>query len=116
MSAADRTVDRAARCREASRALVNAIQQAAGDQDAERVAELTGLFRVVLADGLAPLLEDAGRGVTPESPEGRRLREVRDTAARDVTDLRASIPATGKVGDSPRVRDALKQLDELDLK
>ena len=113
MSAADTPVDRASRCRDATRSLVNAILRATEAEDAERVAELTGLFRAVVIDGLVPTLAEAQVGVTPGSPADVKLREERGKSVKDVSELRAAIPATGKVGDSPRVKDALKQLDEL---
>ena len=101
------------RCRDATRSLVNAILRAAEAEDAERVAELTGLFRAVVIDGLVPTLAEAQVGVTPGSPADVKLREERGKSVKDVSELKAAIPATGKVGDSPRVKDALKQLDEL---
>lgn len=113
LSAADTPVKRAEFCRGAARALVNAVQHAATAGDAERVAELTGLFRALARDALAPTLEDAKRVVSAESPDGKRLRELRELAARDVTDLRAAIPATGTLPKSERVRAALKGLDEV---
>ena len=113
MSGSDTPVKRVEHCRSASRSLVNAILEAARGEDAERVAELTGLLRTVVSEGLVPTLEEAKRGVTPKSPADVKLREVRANAAKDMSDVKAAIPATGKVGDSPRVKDALKQLDDL---
>ena len=104
---------RADECRRASLALVNAIRTAAAADEAERVAELTALFRVVVRDGLVPTINDGLTTVPPQSPAAAKLREVRRLAATDVTDLRSAVPATGKVADSPRVKDALQQLDEL---
>jgi hypothetical protein len=112
MSVAGGPEARAERCRSASLALVNAIRAAAEAGEAERVAELTGLFRVVVRDGLVPTINDGLNTVPAQSPAAVKLREVRGLAAADVTDLRAAA-ATGKLADSPRVRDALKQLDEL---
>ena len=107
LSGKDRIEERAEQCRNAGKALANAIHDAAGKQDAERVAELTNLFSNVVRDGLLPTLEDGKRTVTPESPAGKKLREVRGTATDDVTALKATIPATAKT------KDSLKQLDEL---
>jgi len=112
MSSVGDPVDRADRCRSAARSLVNAIQDAARTEDAERIAELTGLFRVVLLEGLIPTLNDAKRNVTPESPGAKKLREVRDNSVRDVNDLKAAATA-GKLAENPRVKEALKQLDDL---
>ena len=114
MSGTTDPVLRAERCRAAARSLVNAIQEAARADDAERVAELTGLFRVVALDGLAPVLADAARqNMAPESPGAVRLRKVRDDSADDLKDLKDAAASTRKLSDSPRVKDALKQLDDL---
>ena len=109
LSAADTHEDRAARCRSASLALANEIQKAATADDAERVAELTDLFRDVVKDGLVPTITDGLSAVNPVSPAAVKLREVRGEAVRDVTNVKT---ATGKWAANPRVRDALKQLDE----
>ena len=61
LSRADTPVKRVEQCRNASRSLVNAIRHAADANDAERVAELTGLFREFVREGLAPTIEDAKR-------------------------------------------------------
>lgn len=112
LSKATTVEDRAERCRGAALSLLRAIEAAAKTEDAERVAELTGLFREVVRDGLVPTLEEGQLAVTPESPSGRKLRDLRGAAATDLNYLRAVIPA-GKVADNPRVRDAVKNLDEL---
>ena len=51
--------------------------------------------------------------VSPESPDGKKLRELREQAARDVSDVKASAPPTSKWSAGPRVREALKALDEI---
>jgi hypothetical protein len=114
MSSADRPVDRAERGRSAARSLVNAIQQAASAEDAERVAELTGLFRVFVSDGLAPMLKEAKRDVPPESPDGKRVRELTETAQRDLNDLKAALGQSDKLTANPRVQEAAKQLEGLE--
>ena len=113
LSRAGNSVESAARCRAASRSLVNAIGEAARVEDAERVAELTGLFRTVVVDGLLPTLAEAKLGVPPGSPADRDLRAVRGNSAKDVNELKGSISANSKVGGNQRVKSELKQLDEL---
>jgi hypothetical protein len=113
MSAAGDPVQRAERCRGAARSLANAIEDAARQENPDRVAELAGLFRDLVRDGLVPTIEDAQRGVPPESPSGRRLRDLRGTAAKDVSDLKAAVAAPGTLGDNPLIKDVRKQLDEL---
>lgn len=112
ISNADKPVDRAERCRSAARSLVNAIQQAAAADDAERVAVLTDLFREFVRDGLAPTLADAKRDIPPESPDSKRLQKVRGDANTDLNDLKAAITKSGKLSESQRVKVAAKQLDE----
>lgn len=113
LSSADTVEKRAEQCRGAAKALADAAQDAASKQDTERVAELTSLFRDVFRDALLPTLQEGERTVTPESPAGRKLREVRDASAGDVTALKAAIPATGKVAENARVKKTLKELDTL---
>ncbi|MFM8271088.1 MAG: hypothetical protein ACKODX_02020 [Gemmata sp.] len=109
----DHIEKRAEECHKAALALANAIRDAAARQDAARVAELTALFRDVVKDGLLPTLKRGDDTVPPQSPAAATLRRVREAAAKDVSSLKAAIPAVGKVGESARVRDALKGLDEL---
>lgn len=109
LAAADTPEKRAEECRRSSLALANAIQDAAAANDADRVAELTGLFRDVVRDGLAPTITHGLAVVNPQSPAAKKLREVRTYATDDLTKVKA---ATAKL-DHPRLKDAAKQLDEL---
>jgi DNA primase len=113
LSNANTPVQRAEHCRAAAKTLANAIQDAATKQEAERIAELTGLFREVVRDALVPTLRDAQTNIAPESPDAKRLRELRELANADLAVLKAAIPTTGKVAENARVKSALKQLEEL---
>jgi hypothetical protein len=113
MSKPGTQVQRVERCRQTSLPLVNAIRDAAKVEDAERVAELTNLFGAFVRDGLAPTLADAKRNVPPQSPDAVKLHELQGSAVKDLNELRESATSTGKLANSPRVKDALKQLDEL---
>ncbi|MBN9120586.1 MAG: hypothetical protein J0I06_15775 [Planctomycetes bacterium] len=110
LSAADTPDRRAEECRRSALNLANAIGAAAAAEDAERVAELTGLFRDIVRDGLVPTINDGLATVPPQSPAARKLREVQGHAADDVTKVKA---ATGKWAENPRIKDALKQLDQV---
>ena len=112
MSGEGDPVQRASLCRGAARSLANAIEQAAKAENAERVAELTGLFRDVVRDGLVPTMNEAQASVPPQSKAAKQLAQLRKYTTDDVDGLKATIPA-GKLADNPRVKDALKQLDEL---
>jgi hypothetical protein len=113
MSAADTPEKRAEECRSSSQALAHAIEKAAAAEDAERVAELTVLFRDLVRDGLVPILNEGLKMVPPESPTAKKLREVRGWAGEDVTKVKAAIPASSKLADNARVKESLKQLDEV---
>ncbi|AWM39916.1 hypothetical protein GobsT_16970 [Gemmata obscuriglobus] len=113
LSRADTPEDRAQQCHKAARVLASAAQHAADRQEAERVAELTGLFHNVVRDALLPTLADGNRLVTPGSPSERKLLETHAALVQDVRDLKAAIPTTGKVAENDRVRAELKKLNEL---
>jgi hypothetical protein len=113
LSGANDSVTRAERCRHASLSLAEAIKQAATTEDAERVVELTGLFREVVSDGLVPTMREAQQNVPPQSPAAKALSTLQGLAANDVAGLKTVISAGGKMSENPRMKDALKQLDEL---
>ena len=110
ISKTDQPVERATHCRAASRSLVNAIQEAARAEDAERVAELTDLYRTVVRDGLLPTLAEAKRDAAPGSPAEVTLREVRTNSTNDVSQLKTALTS---VGSNQRVQENFKHLDEL---
>ncbi len=113
LSRADTPQERAKQCRAAAKALATAIQAAATKQEAERVAELTTLFRDVLRDALLPALENGKRLVTPGSPGEEQLLRTWSYAAQDLSEVKTAIPATGKVAENARVKDAMKDIDAL---
>ncbi len=112
-SSANGPRQRAEQCHGAAKALASAIQDAAGKQEAERVAELAELFLKVVGDALLPALNDATNTVPPESPDGKLVKARRANSASDVRGLKAAIPATGKVAENGRVKLALEQFDGL---
>lgn len=110
---ADRLPDRADACRRSARFLGVALQNAAGADDPDRVAELGGHLEAVVRDGLVPILDEGKATIPPESQDAARLKVVRETAARDLNDFWLAIPEAGKVGDSGKVRDIRGRLDGL---
>lgn len=112
LAAATTVTDRAASCQTTTRRLSRAVEQAAADENPDRVAEFGGHLERVVRDGLVPTLED-GKSVPAESPDAKRLKEIRETAVRDLTALRDALPTTGKVGDSEDVKKLRQQLDAL---
>jgi hypothetical protein len=113
LSAAHDSIQRASRCRDASLSLANAIGEAANAENAERVAVLTNLFRDVVRDGLVPTLTEARNSVPPQSPGAQQVRDLQSLASNDIIRIQSSIPSSGAMGDSPRIKDARKQLEDL---
>ncbi|MBA4065449.1 MAG: hypothetical protein C0501_17395 [Isosphaera sp.] len=107
---------RAEGCRKTVRTLVNSLGRAATeDRNPDRVAELADLVGEVVRDGLAPNLAEAAATTPPDSPEAKRLREVRDKAAADLDEVGAVVPAA-PVGAHPQVQTALEKLAALRAK
>lgn len=107
------SVDKADGCRRMSRTLVDALGRAVGEQDPDRVAELSTHLESVVRDALAPSLDEA-RGLIPDdSPEAAKLKLVRQKSSDDLNAAIASIPDAGKVGTSARVKDAREKLSLL---
>ena len=117
LSGADGPLKRAEECRKTAVTLGNYVERAAKeDKNPDRVAELAGLMGDVVRDGLAPNLDEAERTYTPDSPGGKRVKELQGIAATDLDNVRAAIPTNGKVGDNPKVKAALAALAELKSK
>ncbi|MCE9567732.1 MAG: hypothetical protein K8U57_37505 [Planctomycetes bacterium] len=116
LSDANDPLKRAEECRKTAVTLGNYVERAAKeDQNPDRVAELANLMGEVVRDGLAPNLDEAERTNTPESPQGKRVKELLKIAAADLDNVPAGIPA-GKVGDNAKVKAALASLAELKSK
>jgi len=113
LGGADRPVARAETCQESARVIGIALRKAAEAQDADRVAELGDHLDHMVRDGLVPLLDEVRQTTPAESPDGKRLKAVREGAAGDLDWVRAAIPPAGKVGDSARVKDVSAKLDGL---
>jgi hypothetical protein len=114
LSNADNPLDRAEKCRITAQTMAHYLGRAAEADDADRVAEFASLYGEVIRDGLLPNLDAAKKDITdPKSPEAVRLKQLNDRARGDLTSARSSIPTTGKVGDSDKVKAALAVIDEL---
>src|SRR5438552_1355173 len=87
MADADTPLKRAAECRRTARNLADAVEQAAIEQNADRVAELCGYLDTILRDALAPNLDDAKRDVRPGSPDESELKKLREKALQDFDGL-----------------------------
>lgn len=111
---ADNPLARADGSRKAALSLATALARVANDdQDPDRVAELADLLGEVVRDGLAPNLDEATRTFPAGTPQAEDLARLRAGAAADLDAIRAAVPSTGKVGDSPKVRAALDRLAKL---
>ena len=113
ISNADDSIARAQACQRTARTLANYLERAAGDGDAERIAEFDGLMTKVVREGLLPNINDAKRSIVPESPDADRLRKVNDLTRRDLAGILKSIPTHGSVGDNDKVKSALASIVEL---
>jgi len=113
LSAADDLVVRTEKCEDTVRTLGAAIRRAAAAQNADRVAELGDHLNVVVTDALIPNLEEARQMINPNSPEAAKLLAVRKRTADNLGDLRDSLPTTGRLGDSDKVKDLRGKLDAL---
>jgi hypothetical protein len=110
LSAEPDPVGRAEECRQAAAALGWAVQSAANQDQADRVAELADNLHALLTDGLTPALRSAGDGVPPESEAGKRLAEVRGRTRDDLVRVLNEWRADGRLGQSPAARAARAKL------
>ena len=110
---ASHPVARAELCQGTARVLGIALSKAAEAQDADRVAELGEHLTLVVRDGLVPILDEGRQTIPVGSPDAVRLKAVRENAVGDLNWARSAIPATGKVGESDKVRSLCGTLDGL---
>jgi hypothetical protein len=113
LSGANTPLEKAEACRRTTRTISDALGQAVGDQDANRVAELGGHLETVVRDALVPSFDDAKRLIPDDSPEAAKLKELKQKAVGDFDAVRGAIPTSGKVGNNERVKDTRSKLDKL---
>jgi hypothetical protein len=116
LAEADNPLLRADECRKTARTLANHLSRAIAEQEPDRVAELANLFGEVVRDGLMPNLDEAKKMIPPGSPDSERLRDVNESANSNLNEVRKALETPGKVGDSDKVKAALKTLEALKLK
>ena len=102
-------LDRAEECLKTADPLARELRSAVYLHDADRVAEMGDLLKRLVSDGFVPNLNEA-KNIPEGSPEFVRLKEVHRTAARNIGDLAAAIPADGEWAGQKRVRDARERL------
>jgi hypothetical protein len=112
LAGANTALDRAAVCQGTAHRLAGAVEQAATAGNPDRVAEFGSHLERVVRNGLVPRLEEA-KTVPPESPDAKRLKEIRENAIGDLGALRDALPTSGRVGDSEKVQKLRQQLDAL---
>lgn len=113
LSDTDDPLDRAQECRRTAQTLANYLERAATDaQDPDRVAELADLLGDVVREGLTPNLETAKQLFPPGTKRFEDVKQLRDTATRDLDAVAPTIPA-GKVAENTKVKDALARLATL---
>ncbi len=113
MANADSHLRRAEVSHQTAQTLANYLSRAADDQDPDRVAELATLFGEVIRDGLMPNLEQAKKTITPESPDGPKVKKIGEYAGSTMSEVRKALETPGKVGDSEKVKTALTALPKL---
>ena len=113
LSASDDLVTRTEKCEDTVRTLGAAIKRAAEAQNADRVVELGDHLNVVVTEALIPNLEEGRRMIHPDSPEAVKLEAVRVRAKSNLGDLRDSLPTSGKIGESDKVKELRGKLDAI---
>lgn len=103
-------LDRADECRRVADRLGREVQDAARLNNPDRVAEVGDHLGAVVADGLVPNLTDARDGISPKSPEFKRLQDVHREAFDGLTRTVNAIPTDGEVGASAKVQAAREKL------
>lgn len=103
-------LDRADECQRMVARLGREVEDAARRSDPDRLAEVSDHLQKVAADGLAPNLADARDGISPKSPEYKRLQEVHQLAFDRLKQTADAIPTDNDFGNSPKAQDARKQL------
>jgi hypothetical protein len=91
LAASRHPLDRAEECQRTARTLGQALHRAAQEQDASRLNQLSDLLGLVIRDGLAPTLHEAARLISPQSPEAKRLRDIRDRSRGELAHLRQQL-------------------------
>lgn len=107
---ADTPVARVKACRESAKDLGRALRDAAGLDDADRVAELGDHLTAVLRHGLVPTIDDARKTIPVGTPADQELVELTARATEDAQQFELSIPARGKLAQSSKVNDVREKL------
>lgn len=111
--AASRTpLDRAEECRRTVHTLGQALQRAAEERDSSRLRQLAELLTAVVTDGLAPNLQEAAHLIPPESPESRRLRDIRDRSRAELATLRQHLMQEEGLILQPSLQNTLQRLTQ----
>ena len=107
---ADTPVARVKACRESAKDLGRALRDAAGNDDADRVAELGDYLTAVIRHGLVPTIDDARKTIPAGTPAEQELVEQALRATEEAKGFELSIPALGKLGASAKVNDVRAKL------
>lgn len=107
---ADSPVARVKACHESAKDLGRALRDAAGLDDADRVAELGDHLTAVIRHGLVPTIDDARKTIPVGTPADQELVELTLRVTADTRQFELSIPALGKLATSVKVKDARAKL------
>jgi hypothetical protein len=91
LAASRHPLERAEECHRTARTLGHALHRAAQEHDISRLNQLTDLLTLVIGEGLAPNLREAAQLISPQSPEAKRLRDIRDRSRGELSHLRRQL-------------------------
>ncbi len=100
LAAADEPLSRAACCQSVAERLADEINRAAGENDRERVAELTPHLRAVVESGVAANLDQARRHIPAGSLREKELEDLSARTAALLRPLQEQLRQTGE-GEEP---------------
>ncbi|MCS7022328.1 MAG: hypothetical protein NZ703_03715 [Gemmataceae bacterium] len=116
MAASRDSLQRAEECRRTARTLGQSLQRAASERDASRLRQLTELLSVIIVEGLAPNLQEAARLIPADSPDARRVRDIRDRSRAELSALRRQLSPEPSTFDTwqPVLEATMQQLTSLE--
>lgn len=103
-------VDRAAACQHTAERLADAVEQAATAGNADRVTEIGGHLGRMVRDGLKRSLDEQ---VPPESPDSKRLEEIRKKSIDALGKLGAALDGTGQFAETEKVQKLRQEIEAL---
>jgi hypothetical protein len=114
LAASRHPLERAEECHRTARTLGQALHRAAQEQDTSRLSQLADLLTLMIREGLTPNLHEAARLISPQSPEAKRLREIRDRSRGELSQLRRQLTLEEHSQTLPVLQTVLEQLTHVE--